>query len=281
MGVLGAMGAERCRPHGRRASRWHRQVTPTGDRPSRGGQETKSGLIPELARRGRRAPPLGWAGEALGGVEDAGKKLRCLRPCSGTRFLDRGRTRRRRRSRPAPSEARTRFPLSERWLPHGPRVIALMVCSATFRSAQTRASASKSGPYTGSRSATGLHGASTASNGKTSSARRCWCATVRPWPVTPTKRTSPSSRASSTASSAPPEPSACSHSPGWTRLCSWIRSTEATSIRSSERWMESRAAAARPAPGLRREEERRRDAPRARVAAGPPSPRSSLRCRCG
>src|SRR4051812_10138520 len=55
------------------------------------------------------------------------------------------------------------------------------------------------------------------------------------------KRTSPSSRASSAASSAPPSRSAHSHSITSTRLWSWIRSTQSTPRRSSDRRISSRA----------------------------------------
>ena len=60
-----------------------------------------------------------------------------------------------------------------------------------------------------------------------------------PWPVTPMKRTRPSSRASRHASSAPPGLSAMSHSITSTRLWSWIESTWSTPSRSSERRISS------------------------------------------
>src|SRR6267143_2139075 len=89
-----------------------------------------------------------------------------------------------------------------------------------------------------------LYGSSTASKSKRARLRRCMAAIVQPWPVTPMKRASPCSRASSVASSAPPGPKAWSQSSGCPSECSWIRSTWSTRSRSSERWMSSRASRA-------------------------------------
>src|SRR5436190_1212246 len=57
-----------------------------------------------------------------------------------------------------------------------------------------------------------LYGSSTESNGNRSRLRRCIAATESPCPVTPMKRTRPSSRASIAASRAPPRRRACASS---------------------------------------------------------------------
>ena len=122
---------------------------------------------------------------------------------------------------------------------HGPSVIALIVWIATPRFTHSAISSSASRAYFSPASCVALYGNRTLSNGKRSRLSRCRAATERPWPVTPMKRTRPSSRASTAASRAPPSRSAVSQSITSTRLCSWIRSTWSTPSRSSERAISS------------------------------------------
>ena len=132
--------------------------------------------------------------------------------------------------------------------PHGARVIALIVCTATFRARRRPRRAPRSRPVAGvlrhRRSCTA------AAPSRTGTARGCagaCAATVMPWPVTPMNRTSPSSRASTTASSAPPGAQRRPHSSSSTRLCSWIRSTWSTSAAAPA----SAGSRATPRPGSR------------------------------
>ena len=156
----------------------------------------------------------------------------------------------------------------------------LIVWTATPRSAQTDASASKSVAYRSSRICTSLSGSSTESNENRSRLRRCILGTVSPCPVTPMKRTSPWFRTSTAASSAPPSRSAVSHSMTSTRLCSCSRSILSTPRRSSERGPLLVRPRDRAAPSWWRGRSSP-DAELARARPGAPNRRRTQRCRCG
>ena len=141
--------------------------------------------------------------------------------------------------------------------PHGPRAIALIVCTATLRSRQIASERARSRPRT------------PASCMRDVAVREQHRVEREPLEAAQVHRGDREPVAGDADEPDEPlvarldarpaahrrGPSASSHSSGWTRQWSWMRSTWSTPSRSSERRICSRAARVRALAGLRREEE--------------------------